>query len=182
MPKTIEAEKQEQTIPNEIPAEESLDIKLSPTVDNKTEETSASVLVEIVNFKFIPREVEIRVGQTVVWKNLDEFKGDIRPHMVVAHFGEFRSPKLLVNDTYYHTFENPGNFTYADAIFKMTPGKIVVKPLSEAMAASITGNIIGANKESAASLLIILLMVLLIIGLHSSKKIDLLIHDKNKER
>ena len=169
-------------IQTEIPepvAEPTLPEPLAEKPENQTQpKESNEITIEIKNFQFIPREVNITVGTTIVWKNLDVFMGDVRPHMVAANFNEFRSERLLINDTYYHTFDKIGKYTYRDAIFstKMGTARINVRAKETSL---ITGNILGFNKDTAASGLVMLLMVIIIIALYNEKKLHLIVHHHN---
>lgn len=151
-----------------------------PAKEQETKEFD-EVLIKIENFRFIPKEVNITVGTTVVWKNLDMVMGDVRPHVIAAHFNEFRSGRLLINDTFYHTFTKVGSYTYRDAIFSSKMGTARINVIAkETGMGSITGNVLGFNKSTAASGLAILLVILIFIGLYNERKVHLIVHHKYK--
>lgn len=63
---------------------------------------------------FDPPEITIHVGETVTWTNMD-----IVPHTATsgnpedADFGSvFQSALLGINDSFTHTFDEPGEFIY----------------------------------------------------------------------
>ena len=171
--------------PKPDPVIQEIEPEQNKTPENITEEPEDDfneVVVEIVNFKFIPQEITIPVGTTVVWKNLDIYLGDVRPHVIAAHQNEFRSGRLLINDTFYHTFTKIGNFTYIDAIFtkQMQRGRVNVVADKKDMGI-VTGNVIGFNRDTTASALIILLLALIVIGLYSERKIEFIIKKHHKK-
>jgi plastocyanin len=86
-------------------------------------------LVTIKDMKLDPLELTIKKGETVLWKHEDEFQENTR-HFLSAHNGEFRSSFLFYGDTFNHTFDKEGTFTYFDIIYKdrtLLRGKIIVE-------------------------------------------------------
>jgi len=85
----------------------------------------------IKDLKLEPRELTIKKGDIVVWKHEDTWeKDESTRHYLAAHTNEFRSPILFYEDTFEHTFENTGTFTYIDILYKdrgLLRGKIVVE-------------------------------------------------------
>jgi len=65
--------------------------------------------VDITNFSFVPEEINIKKGDTVVWTEKDEV-----PHTVTASNKEdlLASDILSKNDTYSFTFDKVGTFNY----------------------------------------------------------------------
>ena len=63
----------------------------------------------IANFVYLPDPVQIRVGQTVRWTNLDDVPDD---HTVTAVDLSWTSPVLEQGDTFVRTFTEAGTFTY----------------------------------------------------------------------
>jgi plastocyanin len=63
--------------------------------------------VDIVSFRFVPSEIEVAAGDTVVWRNQDGL------HNVLADRGEFSSgaPRSDLW-TYRYTFTQPGDYNY----------------------------------------------------------------------
>ena len=88
------------------PEEETEDI-------NDTESEENVFTIEIDNLTLSQKYVTIEKGTTVVWTNKES-----RPHMLAAHYGEFRSSRLEQGDSFSHTFNEVGEYTYICAIFK----------------------------------------------------------------
>ncbi|MBI3459044.1 cupredoxin domain-containing protein [Candidatus Azambacteria bacterium] len=70
---------------------------------------SSTTNVNIENFSFVPEEINIKKGETVVWTEKDD-----APHTVTASNKEdfSGSGTLLKGDTYSFTFNKVGSFTY----------------------------------------------------------------------
>lgn len=68
-----------------------------------------TVNVSITRSGFVPSAVSIRVGDRVVWRNVDTNR-----HQVVADNGTFASPILARNQTYGFTFRAAGTYRYRD--------------------------------------------------------------------
>ena len=75
--------------------------------------STATVTVSITRAGFVPNEVSIRAGDTVVWTN-----NDTQPHQVVSQAREdaFASPPLLPGQSFTHTFRSAGRFTITDPL------------------------------------------------------------------
>jgi plastocyanin len=74
--------------------------------------TSGPVIAQeatISNFVYLPDPIQIRVGQSVRWTNLDNVESG---HTVTADDHSFTSPVLGQGDTYVHTFTQVGTFEY----------------------------------------------------------------------
>lgn len=63
----------------------------------------------ISNFVYLPDPIQIRVGQTVRWTNLDNVSAG---HTVTDRNHTFTSPVLNQGDTYVRTFTQVGTFEY----------------------------------------------------------------------
>ena len=63
----------------------------------------------ISSFVFLPDPIQIRVGQSVRWTNLDNVPDG---HTVTASDLSFTSPVLGQGDTYVRTFTQPGTILY----------------------------------------------------------------------
>ena len=117
----VETEEQETTVvePEEVeePAEEELNETIEP--EEETEEINATepeenvLTIEIDHLTLSQKYVTVEKGTTVVWINKEN-----HPHMLTAHYGEFRSPRLEQSDSFSHTFNDVGEYTYICAIFK----------------------------------------------------------------
>ena len=85
--------------------------------------TAMAAKVEIRNFAFSPKVLNVRAGTRVAWTNLDE-----EPHTVTSAGGQFQSSAALdTGDGYAVTFSKPGTYTYYCAIHPMMVGTVVVK-------------------------------------------------------
>lgn len=67
------------------------------------------VMVHVGHNRIDPAEVTIRVGDSVVFHNLDEMPGG---HTIVADDGSFESPPLAKDQSWTHTFDAPGTVAY----------------------------------------------------------------------
>jgi len=77
--------------------------------------------VGIVNFKFTPATVTIKVGGTVDWTNHDDIG-----HTVTFAGQGINSKVLQRNDRFSHTFDTPGTYTYICSIHPFMHGTVVV--------------------------------------------------------
>lgn len=78
----------------------------------------ATVLLEHVSFD--PSTVTIHAGQTVKWV----WKDAPIPHNVT--FSNFHSA-TMTNGTYFHTFNQPGKYTYTCTLHRQMVGLIIVE-------------------------------------------------------
>jgi len=79
--------------------------------------------VAIDNFSFLPKEITVVAGTTVVWTNHDDV-----PHVVASADDQFKkSGALDTDESFSHTFTTAGNFTYFCSIHPHMTGKIIVK-------------------------------------------------------
>ena len=86
-------------------------------------EVQSSNIVTISHFAFSPEEFVIKKGWTVTWSNLDSAS-----HTVTSDTGsELASGTLTTGDSYSHTFNSAGRFTYHCSLHSMMVGVIVVK-------------------------------------------------------
>jgi plastocyanin len=71
---------------------------------------------------FDPKEVTIKVGDTVTWLNKDAPQ-----HDVVAENGEFKSDLLELDATFSFTFAQAGTFPYYCSVHPGMTGTVVVQ-------------------------------------------------------
>ena len=83
--------------------------------------TGSTASVTIKDFEFTPATVTIKVGDTVTWTN-----NGPSTHTVTADDGSFASGNLG-GDTFSHTFQNAGTFTYHCAISRFMTGAVIVQ-------------------------------------------------------
>ena len=76
---------------------------------------AATVPVSITRAGFVPSPANIKVGDTVVWTNVDT-----QDHQVVRERSpeRFVSPVLKLGDTFTHTFSQAGRFRYEDPLVR----------------------------------------------------------------
>ena len=79
--------------------------------------------VNIDNFAFTPKELSVKTGTTIVFRNRDDI-----PHTVVAAKGEFHSKALDTGDGFSFTFTKPGSYGYFCGLHPKMQGRIVVTP------------------------------------------------------
>ena len=85
--------------------------------------TMPSTVVKIENFSFIPKQLTIKVGTTVTWRNDDDV-----PHTATGD-GEtpaFDSGPLDTDDKFSFTFNHAGTFNYYCKVHPHMTGTIVV--------------------------------------------------------
>ncbi|MBS0213721.1 MAG: cupredoxin family copper-binding protein [Proteobacteria bacterium] len=79
--------------------------------------------VSIDQFAFAPKEITVHPGTTIVWTNHDQ-----TPHMVMARDKSFTSAGLDTDDSYRHTFTQPGDFSYFCSMHPFMTGIVHVRP------------------------------------------------------
>ena len=79
--------------------------------------------VNIDNFAFTPKELTVKAGTTIVFRNRDDI-----PHSVVGSKGEFHSKTLNMDDSFSFTFAKAGSYAYSCGLHPQMQGKIVVTP------------------------------------------------------
>lgn len=82
----------------------------------------AEATVTLIDESFQPPGIEVAVGGTVTWENID---GD-DDHTVTSTDGAFDSGVLPVGSAFEHTFDGPGSFAYFCAIHPEMQGTVTV--------------------------------------------------------
>ena len=84
------------------------------TTTSTVVEVNAGALVEIsssaTSFRYEPETKEVKVGETVTWRNIDDTK-----HTVTADKDQdvsFKSPTMVTDSEFVQTFAAPGTYTY----------------------------------------------------------------------
>ncbi len=85
------------------------------------EEKPATVIINIDNFSFAPKEVTVAKGTTVTWVNHDDV-----PHTVV-NGGVFRSKALDTEESFSFTFTSAGTFSYFCSVHPVMIGRVIVQ-------------------------------------------------------
>jgi plastocyanin len=78
-------------------------------------------VVNIDNFTFEPKELTVKVGTTVIWKNRDDI-----PHTVVSA-GKFRSKTMDTDGTFTFTFTAAGEYKYFCSLHPHMTGMVKVE-------------------------------------------------------
>ncbi|MFA6530881.1 MAG: cupredoxin family copper-binding protein [Candidatus Micrarchaeia archaeon] len=82
--------------------------------------TATSYEVSIENGTFVPREIQIRVGDTVTWRN-----NDIMPHTATST-GNFNTGAISQGSWSNVTFNQEGTFEYICTLHPSMIGKVIV--------------------------------------------------------
>lgn len=77
--------------------------------------------VSITGMKFVPDDLEIAVGDTVIWKN-----EDIVPHTVTDK-SVWNSGTLLSDKNYKFKFKRSGSYSYSCQFHPLMTARITVK-------------------------------------------------------
>jgi plastocyanin len=84
---------------------------------------AADMEVNIDNFAFTPKELTVKAGTTIVFRNHDDI-----PHSVVGTKGEFHSKALDTDDSFSFTFAKAGTYGYSCGLHPRMQGKIIATP------------------------------------------------------
>jgi plastocyanin len=82
----------------------------------------STVQSSIDNFAFVPAELSIKPGTTVVWVNRDD-----AAHTVTSDNGVFSSPIMDSGQKFQYTFEKPGKFPFHCKLHPMMTGAVLVR-------------------------------------------------------
>ena len=91
---------------------------VAPAEKKRTDAPSHDVAIK--GMKFDPPQIQIAVGDSVVWTNADD-----RDHTVVCK-DSFKSGNLSKGDTFQHTFTKSGKFNYACSYHPRMKGVVIV--------------------------------------------------------
>lgn len=94
----------------------------APAETAASAETSDAATVSISQMRFNAPKVTIKAGGSVTWTNSEGV-----PHTVTADDGSFGSPRLSAGDTFSHTFNEPGTYTYYCQLHPMMRATVVVE-------------------------------------------------------
>lgn len=81
---------------------------------------AATTSVNIKNNAFSPQSVTIKAGDTVTWTNQDSVQHNV-------DFESFKSDLLSQGQTYSHTFDTPGSYSYDCDVHPFMKGTVIVK-------------------------------------------------------
>lgn len=97
----------------------------SPQTNNPSSSNppSNSLNVDISNFQFSPSTITIKTGQTVTWTNKDSTQ-----HTITSDSGsELASAILSPGQTYSHTFDSSGTYSYHCSFHPGMKAKVIVQ-------------------------------------------------------
>lgn len=83
--------------------------------------TVANTNAQIQNFAFAPATINIKVGATVTWTNMDS-----APHTVTSLTGAFDSGSIATSGTFKFQFNTPGTYVYHCTIHSMMANATVI--------------------------------------------------------
>lgn len=78
--------------------------------------------IRISGFEFVPEQVEVRVGDTVVWIN-----EDLAPHTATARDGSWDTGVVEAGQKASVTFDAPGDFDYFCIFHPHMTGSVSVR-------------------------------------------------------
>ena len=88
---------------------------------SKHQPTSVATRVSILPAGFVPRTVNVKVGETVTWTNEDHTAHNVAGTDLVS--GEIAPGK-----SWSYTFERPGTYNYICTLHPDTAGLVIVVP------------------------------------------------------
>jgi len=83
---------------------------------------SQEVVVKIDNFSFMPQDIMVAAGTTVIWVNNDDI-----PHTIVSTTDVFKSKALDTDDKFSFKFDKPGTYEYFCSIHPKMTAKVIVQ-------------------------------------------------------
>lgn len=86
-------------------------------------QTAADATVEIINNRFLPEQLEIKVGDTLEWINRDNVDHTITALGVTQ--------KIPAGESYAYTFDQSGTYQYSSTEYPDMVGTIMVKEMTE---------------------------------------------------
>jgi plastocyanin len=92
----------------------------SPAASPAVLDTAPQVV--IANFTFTPSPLTITVGARIAWVNHDDI-----PHTVTDTQHRYSSAGLDTNDSFAHTFDAPGTYSYYCTLHPKMTGSIIVR-------------------------------------------------------
>ncbi|HMK46690.1 MAG TPA: plastocyanin/azurin family copper-binding protein [Methanocella sp.] len=81
---------------------------------------ATAATVNIKDNQFTPQSVTIKAGDTVSWVNQDQVKHDV-------DLDTAKSPLLGKGETYSHTFDKPGKYSYDCDVHPFMKGTVIVQ-------------------------------------------------------
>ena len=81
---------------------------------------ATTTTVNIKDNQFTPQSVTIKAGDTVSWVNQDQMKHNV-------DLDTAKSPLLGKGETYSHTFDKPGKYSYECEVHPFMKGTVIVQ-------------------------------------------------------
>jgi plastocyanin len=79
-------------------------------------------VVKIDNFSYMPHDLTVVAGTTIIWVNNDDI-----PHTVVSTTDVFKSRALDTDDKFSFKFDKPGTYEYFCSIHPKMTAKVIVQ-------------------------------------------------------
>jgi plastocyanin len=95
---------------------------LAPAKAAHPADTTGGPSVSIENFNFVPANLTVPAGTTVMWTNHDDVE-----HTATASDNSFSSPSIPTDGQFSYTFTTPGTFSYFCAIHPFMTARIIVQ-------------------------------------------------------
>jgi amicyanin len=108
-------------MPMAMPAGQMAQVGSATPTQGSPEPSAGAVQVDIVNFKFTPDALTVKVGTTVNWTNHDDIA-----HTVSFTGSGVHSGVLARNGSYSHAFTAPGTYAYICSIHPFMHGTVIV--------------------------------------------------------
>ena len=113
------------------PAEEADEGAEENVVGNETEQNGTSgetevspeteiIDVEIRDFKYVPQNLSVKVGQTVRWTNYDSARHDVVGSGIESEY-------LEKGDTFSYKFEKEGTYQYICTLHPWMEGEVIAE-------------------------------------------------------
>jgi plastocyanin len=93
-----------------------------PTATTTPVAAAGTIQVSIDNFSYVPKQLTVKAGTTVVWTNKDDIA-----HTVTSDDKVLASPLLDTNEKFQYTFTRPGKFPYYCKVHPMMTGVVEVQ-------------------------------------------------------
>ena len=84
---------------------------------------SKEVIVEIIKKEYVPAEITIEEGDTVIWKNMEKRQYH---NVWFKQFDKEEPDYFFPDETYQRSFDNAGDFPYECGPHPMMKGKVIV--------------------------------------------------------
>lgn len=90
-----------------------------------TASTTQQVTVSMIGNRFVPADLTVAAGATIVWVNDDYDSGEL--HNIIAEDGSFASGDVPPGSAFSLTFRTPGTYPYYCDLHEGMVGTVVVQ-------------------------------------------------------